>query len=50
MLSEWKKLEESTCRVILMVGISLENWGLNPFEAILRHQKACFGVKKFSAL
>jgi hypothetical protein len=29
MLLEWKKLEESTCRVILVAGPSLENWGLN---------------------
>jgi hypothetical protein len=37
MLSEWKKLEESTCRVILVAGPSLENWGLEPSRAILRH-------------
>jgi hypothetical protein len=32
MLLEWKKLEESTCRVILVAGPSLENWGLKPSE------------------
>jgi hypothetical protein len=31
-------LEESTCKVILMVGPSLETWGLKPFGAILRYQ------------
>jgi hypothetical protein len=30
MLLEWKKLEESTCRFILVVGPSLENWGPEP--------------------
>jgi hypothetical protein len=46
-LSNMKKMEESTCRVILMVGNNLENWGLKPFEAILRHKMDCFGVKNF---
>jgi hypothetical protein len=36
-LSGWKKLEESTCRAILVAGPSLENWGLKPSRAILRH-------------
>jgi hypothetical protein len=47
MLSKWKKMEESTCRVNLMVGPSLENWGLKPFRAILRHQTTCFGINTF---
>jgi hypothetical protein len=45
MLSEWKNLEESTCRAILMVGQSLENWGLKPSIVILMHQMTFFGVK-----
>jgi hypothetical protein len=44
MLSEWKNIEESTCKVIIMVGPSLENWGLKPSEAILMHQMEFFGV------
>jgi hypothetical protein len=42
MLSEWKKLEESTCRVILMVGPSLENWGLKPSRAIFEASNKFF--------
>jgi hypothetical protein len=41
MLSEWKKLEESTCRVILVVGLNLEIGVRNlpkPFWSI----KRCF--------
>jgi hypothetical protein len=34
MLSELKKLEELACRVILVVGPSLENWGPKPSRAI----------------
>jgi hypothetical protein len=45
MLSEWKKLEESTCKAILAAGPSLENWGREPFGAILRHQTLVFGQK-----
>jgi hypothetical protein len=37
MLSKWKKLEESTCKVVLVVGPSLENWGPEPSRAILRN-------------
>jgi hypothetical protein len=37
MILEWKKLEESSCRFILVAGPSLENWGPEPFGAILRH-------------
>jgi hypothetical protein len=29
MLSKWKKLEESTCRVILVASLSLEIWVWN---------------------
>jgi hypothetical protein len=47
MLLEWKKLEESTCRSILVAGPSLKNWGSEPSEAILRHQMTFFGVKTF---
>jgi hypothetical protein len=36
MLSDWKKMEESACKVILVAGLGLENWGLEPFGAILR--------------
>jgi hypothetical protein len=32
-----EKLEESTCRVILVSGPRLENWGSKPSRAILRH-------------
>jgi hypothetical protein len=32
-----EKLKESTFRVILVAGPSLENWGLEPSRAILRH-------------
>jgi hypothetical protein len=45
MLLKWKKLEESSCRVILVAGPSLENWGLEPSGAILRHQTTFFGLK-----
>jgi hypothetical protein len=48
MLSEWKKLKESTCRAILVAGPGLENWGPEPSRAILRHQMTFFGVKSFS--
>jgi hypothetical protein len=44
MLSEWKNIEESTCRIILMVGPSVENWCLKPSEAILMHEMEFFGV------
>jgi hypothetical protein len=37
-----EKLEESTCRVILVVGPNLENWGLKPSRAILRHKNDIF--------
>jgi hypothetical protein len=50
MLSKWKKLEELACRVILMVGPNLGNWGLKLSRAILRHQTAFLGVKIFQAL
>jgi hypothetical protein len=50
MLSKWEKLEESTYMVILMAGPSLENWGLKPFKAILRHPTTFFGVKNFLAI
>jgi hypothetical protein len=33
----WKKLEESSCRAILVVSPSLKNWGPKPYGAILRH-------------
>jgi hypothetical protein len=32
-----EKLEESACRVILVASPSLENWGMEPSRAILRH-------------
>jgi hypothetical protein len=44
MLLEWNKLEESNCRVILVASLSLENWGLKPFEAILRNKMMFLGV------
>jgi hypothetical protein len=47
MLSKSKKLEESTYMIISMAGPSLENWGLKPSRAILRHQTTFFGVKTF---
>jgi hypothetical protein len=43
-LAEWKNIEESTCRVIIIVGPNLENWGLKTSEAILMHQMEFFGV------
>jgi hypothetical protein len=43
-------MEESFYRVILMVCPSLENWGLKPSRAILRHKMAFCGVKDFFAL
>jgi hypothetical protein len=46
-LSEWKKLEESTCRAILVGGSNLENWGLKPSGAILRHQTIFWVFKTF---
>jgi hypothetical protein len=36
MLSEWKKLEELACRVILVAGHSLENCCLEPSRNILK--------------
>jgi hypothetical protein len=33
-----------------MAGPSLENWGLKPSVAILRHQMAFLGVKTSSSL
>jgi hypothetical protein len=36
-----EKVEESTCRVILVAGPSLENWGSKPSGVILRI-KLCF--------
>jgi hypothetical protein len=48
-LSEWKKLEESTCRAILVACPSLENWGLKHSWAILRNQMTFFLVKTFLA-
>jgi hypothetical protein len=44
MFSEWKKLEDLTSRVILTCP-SLENLGLEPSRASLRHQTTFFGVK-----
>jgi hypothetical protein len=46
-LSGWKKLEESACRAMLVVGSSLENWGSEPFKTILRHETTFFGVTMF---
>ena len=47
MLSEWKKLEESTCRAILVACPNLENWGPKHSWAILRNQTTFFWVKTF---
>jgi hypothetical protein len=41
------KLDESACRAILVAGPSFENWGLKPFEDILRHQMIVLRVKNF---
>jgi hypothetical protein len=49
MLSDSKKMEESTYMVVLMAGPSLQKWGLKPSEAILRHEKTFFRVKNFSS-
>jgi hypothetical protein len=49
MLLEWEKLEELACRSILVACMSLENWGLEPFGGILRHQTKLLGVKNFLA-
>jgi hypothetical protein len=40
-----KKLEESSCRVILVVGPSLENWDPKPSGVILMNQTMFFGVE-----
>jgi hypothetical protein len=37
MLLEWNNLEELACKIILVAGPSLENWGPEPSGAILRH-------------
>jgi hypothetical protein len=42
-------MEESTCRAILVASPNLENWGLEPSRAILRHQMIVLGVKTFLA-
>jgi hypothetical protein len=47
MHSEWEKLKESTFKVILVVGPSLENWILKPFKDFLRHQTNFNGIKIF---
>jgi hypothetical protein len=48
--SEWKKMEETACKVILMVSPILENWRLKVSGAILKHQTTFLGVKTFFAL
>jgi hypothetical protein len=47
MLSKWEKMEESTCKVILMEDPSLENWHLKPFGDLLRKKTKFFGVNFF---
>jgi hypothetical protein len=47
LLSKWKKLEETTYKVILVAGPSLENWGLEPSRTVLRNQLIFFGFKTF---
>jgi hypothetical protein len=44
-LFRWKKLEESTCRAILVAGSSLENWGPKPSRPILRNLMEFLGLQ-----
>jgi hypothetical protein len=49
-LSEWKKLEESTCRVILMACPSLENLGFETFYRCFEASNDIFGGQNFLSL
>jgi hypothetical protein len=42
-VSKWQKFEESTCKVILVLGNSLENWGLEPSKVIFEALNDIFG-------
>ena len=44
---EWKRLEKSSYKTILVVGSSLENQGLKSSESILRHHVEFFGLETF---
>jgi hypothetical protein len=50
MLLEWKELEESTGRVILTTGPSLENWGSKPSRVIFEASNNIFLGSKLSHL